>query len=95
MDANDLVSLFEASSDYDPSADLGKIRARVLAVNFADDEVNPVELGVLDREIKKVPGGSAVTVPAGPRTRGHQTLTDAEVWGPRISELVKSTEGRP
>ena len=95
MDANDLVSLFEASSDYDPSADLGKIRARVLAVNFADDEVNPVELGVLDREIKKVPGGRAVTVPAGPRTRGHQTLTDAEVWGPRISELLKSTERRP
>ena len=33
--------------DYDPSPDLEKIKARLLAINFADDEVNPPELGVV------------------------------------------------
>ena len=92
MDANDLVAQFEVSGDYDPAADLGKIRAGVLAVNFADDEVNPVELGVLDREIRRVPTGRAVTLPAGPATKGHQTYTEARLWGPLLADLLKSTE---
>ena len=50
--------------DYDPSQDLEKIKARLLAINFADDEVNPPELGVVEREIKRIPGARFVLVPA-------------------------------
>jgi len=40
-----LVHRFEASADYDPAPGLEKIQAAVLAINFADDELNPPELG--------------------------------------------------
>ena len=71
---NDVIWEFDASRDYDPSPGLGLIRAPLLAVNFADDELNPVELGGLERAIAQVKYGRAVTVPVGPKSCGHQTL---------------------
>jgi len=57
VDANDLIYAYDASRDYDPAPRLEKIKARVLAINSADDERNPPELGIMDREIKRVPNG--------------------------------------
>jgi homoserine O-acetyltransferase len=71
--ANDVIWEFDASRDYDPSAGLGLIQAPLLAVNFADDALNPVELGGLEGAITQVKDGRAVTVPVGPKSRGHQT----------------------
>src|SRR5439155_26688665 len=79
-DANDFLYAFDASRDYDPSADLEKVEAAVTAINSADDEVNPPELGILEREIRRVKRGKAVLLPIGPQTRGHGTHTNAAAW---------------
>ena len=74
QNANDVIWEFERREIYDPSAGLGLIQARLLVVNFADDELNPVELGGLERAIAQVKSGHAITVPVGPNYRGHRGL---------------------
>jgi homoserine O-acetyltransferase len=92
LDANDMLYAFESSSDYDPGPNLEKIRAPLLAVNFADDLINPPELAILEREIKRVKNGKAVVVPIGPETIGHGTHTKAAVWKQHLETLLKQTE---
>ena len=87
-DANDMLYQVESSRDYDPAPDLEKIRAPLVAVNSADDLINPPELGILEREIKRVVKGRAVVVPLGPDTRGHGTHTLAAVWKYYLEELL-------
>jgi homoserine O-acetyltransferase len=91
-DANDVLYTYEASRDYNPSPDLEKIRARVLAVNSADDERNPPELGVMEREIQRVKNGRYVLIPAGPETRGHGTTGSAKLWKRYLEELLAAHE---
>ncbi len=88
---DDVIWEFEASRDYDPAPGLGRIEALLLAVNFADDEINPAALGGLARAIAKVPRGRAVTLPAGPETRGHQTHQVARLWAHYVAELLEAT----
>jgi homoserine O-acetyltransferase len=90
-DANDVLLQIEASRDYDPGPDLEKIRAPLLAVNSADDLINPPELGILEREIARVPKGRAVVVPLSPETRGHGTHTVAAVWKRYLEELLTAS----
>ncbi|MGH8175084.1 MAG: alpha/beta fold hydrolase [Steroidobacter sp.] len=90
-DANDLLHQVQASYDYDPAPDLEKIRAPLVAINFADDLINPPELGILEREIKRVPQGKAVTVPMSAATRGHGTHTVAKVWERHLEKLMRRT----
>ena len=87
-DANDLVYAFDASRDYDPSARLGGIRARVLFINSADDLINPPELGIAERLVRRVPRGRFVLLPVGERTRGHGTHTAAAVWKPWVGPFI-------
>lgn len=94
-DANDVLWEFDASRDYDPAPELRAIRAPLLAVNFEDDELNPVELGGLGRAIPKVPRGQAVTLPAGPKSRGHETIQLAEIWSGQLARLLAQTETAP
>lgn len=79
-DANDFLYAFEASRDYDPSPDLEKITARVLAINSADDVVNPPELGLMEKLMPRVKKGRYVLIPTGPETRGHVTHSWPAVW---------------
>jgi homoserine O-acetyltransferase len=79
-DANDILYAVESSHDYDPGPGLEKIRAPLVAVNFADDLINPPELGILEREVKHVKRGKAVVIPQSDKTRGHGTHTLAAVW---------------
>lgn len=89
-DANDRLYQVEASMDYDPSAELEKIRARVLAINFEDDELNPPRLGVMEPALARIPGGARyVLVPAGPDTNGHYTNQLARIWAPHVAEFLK------
>ena len=88
VDANDLIYAYDASRDYDPAPRLEKIKARVLAINSADDERNPPELGIMDREIKRVPNGRFYLVPASVETRGHGTTGDAKFWKHLLPELL-------
>jgi homoserine O-acetyltransferase len=93
-DANDVLYAVESSRDYDPAPALGKIRAPLLAINFADDLINPPELGLLEREIKKVKRGKAIVVPRSEKTRGHGTHTLAVVWKEHLEGLLKESEVR-
>src|SRR5450631_699888 len=94
-DANDVLYAVEASHDYDPGPALASIRAPLFAVNSADDLINPPELGILQEEIKRVPGGRAVVVPFGPETRGHGSHTVAKLWKSYLGELLQTSAGKP
>ncbi len=87
-DANDLAYAVESSYDYDPGPGLGKIKAPLFAVNFADDLINPPELGILEKEIKRVPRGRAVVMPFTPETIGHGTHTKAVIWKQHLEKLL-------
>jgi homoserine O-acetyltransferase len=91
-DANDVLYALEASHDYDPGPNLEKIRAPLLAINSADDLINPPELGILEREIKRVPHGRAIVIPFSDKTRGHGSHTLAALWKDQLLTLLKETE---
>ena len=91
MDANNVLYALEASHDYDPAPNLEKIRAPLLAINFADDLINPPELGILEREIKRVPHGKALLIPQSDKTRGHGTHTLAAVWKEHLLALLQES----
>lgn len=90
VDANDYLYGMEASFDYDPEPGLGKIKARLLAVNFVDDALNPVELGNFETLVARVPNGKAVTVPLGPGSNGHFSLLQASLWQAHLQSLMDS-----
>ena len=71
LDANDLLYQVDASRDYDPSKDLEKIQVPVMWINSADDMINPPELGIAEREVKRLRQGTFVLLPATAETRGH------------------------
>jgi homoserine O-acetyltransferase/O-succinyltransferase len=93
-DANDVLYAVEASHDYDPGPGLEKIRAPLLAINSADDLINPPELGILEREIKRVPRGRAIVIPLSDQTRGHGSHTIAALWKDELMKLLKETDRR-
>jgi len=88
-DANDMLYQFESSTDYNPQPNLEKIKARLLAVNSADDQVNPPELGILEREIKRVKHGRYILIPISDETRGHGTHSVAKLWKQYVVELLQ------
>ncbi len=92
MDANDVLYAAESSRDYDPGPALESIRAPLIAVNTADDLINPPDLGILEREIKRVPHGKAVLLPESPETRGHGSHTIARLWKQYLEELLKESQ---
>jgi homoserine O-acetyltransferase len=91
MDANDVLYAIESSADYDPGPGLERITAPLLAINFEDDLINPPELGILEREIRRLRRGRAIIVPRSDRTRGHGTHTLASVWKDYLTELLRET----
>ena len=94
-DANDHLYQWEASRDYDASPGLERITATLLAINSADDERNPPELGFLDREIKRVKNGRVLLIPASADTAGHGTTGQARFWKRELAELLQSAPRRP
>jgi homoserine O-acetyltransferase len=93
-DANDTLYQWESSADYDPSPGLERITAAVMAINSSDDERNPPELGVMEREIKRVKNGRYVLIPGGPDTRGHGTTGMAKLWKQHLAELLQQAPRR-
>jgi homoserine O-acetyltransferase len=87
-DANDLLWALDASRDYDPSPHLERIRVPLLALNFADDAINPPELGILEKGVARVKNGQAVVFPLSEKTHGHQTHTLPDLWKTYLSELL-------
>lgn len=93
-DANDLLYQWDSSQDYNPSPRLERIQATLLAINSADDERNPPELGILDREIKRVKNGHVLLIPASDQTAGHGTTSRANFWKKELAELLSSVPSR-
>jgi homoserine O-acetyltransferase/O-succinyltransferase len=91
LDANDMIYRLEASTDYDPAPDLGKVRAAVLSINFADDQINPPELGFIARAKNAIANGEFVLVPASNQTDGHRTLGKAAVYEKYIADFLTKT----
>ncbi len=92
LDANDLIYQFEASRDYDPLPHLAAIRAPLTAVNSADDQVNPPELGILEQAIRRVSGGRYVLLPITAATRGHGTHSLPAIWGQHLADLLARSQ---
>jgi homoserine O-acetyltransferase/O-succinyltransferase len=90
-DANDVLYWFEASRDYDPAPGLEQITAPLVAINSADDLVNPPEIGLLEQEITRVQRGRAVIIPLSDRTAGHGTHTLAVVWKDQLGQLLQDS----
>ena len=93
-DANDVLYQWDSSRDYNPSAGLERIQAVLLAINSADDERNPPELGLLDREIKRVKNGRVLLIPASDQTAGHGTTGRARLWKKELGELLETAPRR-
>ncbi len=87
-DANDLLYQFDSSRNYNPSPKLEQIKCKLIAVNSADDQVNPPELGILEREIKRVPRGMAVVLPITDATRGHGSHSIPSLWKQYLAQLL-------
>jgi homoserine O-acetyltransferase len=91
-DANDMLYYFDASRNYNPEPQLEKITVPLTAVNSADDQINPPELKILDRDIQRVKNGKYVLLPITDQTRGHGTHTWPAIWGDHLAELLKRSE---
>ena len=92
MDANDIAYALDASFDYDPAPALAKIRAPLLAINSADDLINPPELGILEAGVGQVAKGRAIVIPIGAETIGHGSHTKAVLWKHHLEDLLRQTE---
>jgi homoserine O-acetyltransferase/O-succinyltransferase len=88
-DANDMLYQYNASREYDPSPRLEQITAPLLAINSADDVVNPPELGIVERLMPRVKRGRYVLIPTSEKTRGHGTHSLPSVWGEYVAEFIK------
>lgn len=90
-DANDLLYQVDSSRDYDPEPKLETIKTHLLAINSADDAVNPPELGIMEKQIKRVKNGRFVLLPITEETRGHGTHTIPAIWGKYLAELLSAS----
>ena len=88
-DANDVIYQFDASRDYDPSTALEKITAHVLAINSADDFVNPPELGLIEHLIPRVKNAKFILLPITEQTRGHGTHSLPAIWKRYLADFLK------
>ena len=88
-DANDMIYQFDASREYNPAPYLSKIKAPLLAINSADDQINPPELKVLDTAILKIQKGKYILLPITSETRGHGTHSLPKIWGNYLKEFLK------
>jgi homoserine O-acetyltransferase len=91
-DANDMIYYMNASRNYDPSPRLESITTPVLWINSADDYINPPELGIAEKMVKRMPNARFILLPISDKTRGHGTHTDAAVWKDYLADFMKATE---
>jgi homoserine O-acetyltransferase len=94
-DANDMLYALDSSRDYDPSPKLETIKAAVMHINSADDFINPPELGIAEREIRRVKRGTFVLLPISEQTRGHGTHSLAALWKSYLEQLLNESARKP
>ncbi len=89
LDANDVLYQWDSSRDYNPSPNLEKITATLLAINSADDERNPPSLGIMERELKRIKNAKLLLIPASDQTAGHGTTAQAKFWKRELEQLLR------
>jgi homoserine O-acetyltransferase/O-succinyltransferase len=89
VDATDVLYSLKSSSDYDPEPDLGKITAKLFALNFGDDEFNPDELNLLETLAPRVKNGHYVVQAGTPESFGHLTMAHPELWSKHVAEFMR------
>ena len=89
-DANDNLYQWESSKDYNPVPHLDKIKARMLIINSADDERNPPELGLMEKELPKIKNAKLFLIPASPETSGHSTTGQARWWKKELATTLEN-----
>jgi len=90
-DANNFLYYFNASRNYNPEPKLSTITAPVLWINSADDFINPPELGIAEKMVKRMPHARFILIPTSDATRGHGTHTQAAVWKNYMSDFLRQT----
>ena len=93
-DANNFVYQWDSSRDYNASPGLERIQAALLAINAADDERNPPETGIMERELKRVKNGRLYLIPASEDTRGHGTTGNAKFWAKQLGDFLQTVPKR-
>jgi homoserine O-acetyltransferase len=93
-DANDVLYQWDSSRDYNASPKLERIEAALLAINAADDERNPPETGIMERELKRVKNGKLLLIPASESTAGHGTTGRASHYAQALREFLQSVPKR-
>ena len=88
LDANDLLYQLDSSREYNPAPKLETIKAPLVAINSADDFINPPELGLMEREIKRVRHGRYILLIITDKTRGHGTHTLPAIWQGYLKGLL-------
>jgi homoserine O-acetyltransferase len=93
-DANDVLYQWDSSRDYNPAPGLSRIQAVVLAINSGDDERNPPETGVMERELARIKSAKLYLIPSSEETRGHGTAFFAKFWKQQVQELLQAAPRR-
>lgn len=94
MDANDLLYQFDAARTFDPTIDLKEIKARILAINSADDERNPPSTNLMDKIIKKIPNAKYYLIPANIKTSGHGTTMTVDLWKKQLVDFLNEISAK-
>jgi homoserine O-acetyltransferase len=92
LDANDFLYQVDSSRNYNPAPLLGKIQAPLVAINSADDQINPPELGILEAKVREVPRGRYVLLPISEETHGHGTHTYPAIWKDHLALLLEASK---
>lgn len=90
-DANDLIYQWDSARHFNPSNDLERIKATVLAINSEDDERNPVSLGLMQREIRRIPNATFYLIPESASTSGHSTVSSARLWKDQLDAVLRKS----
>ncbi|AMJ61333.1 alpha/beta fold hydrolase [Bosea sp. PAMC 26642] len=93
-DANDFLYQWDSSRDYNPAPKLEAIKAPVLAINSADDERNPPEAGIMERELKRLGNARLLLIPGSADTRGHGTTGLARFWAKDLADWLPTVPKR-
>ena len=94
-DANDVMYMWNASREFDPTPKLGDITAPVLLIISEDDERNPIELPMLEEGMNAVPNGQVYMVPESAETTGHGTTFNASYYAEPLAEFLKGLPNAP
>jgi homoserine O-acetyltransferase len=92
LDANDLIYQLDASRDYNPWPKLERITDPLTWINSADDFINPRNLGVPAKAVKRMKNARFHLIPESADTHGHGTHTWAKFWKADLKALLARSE---